>query len=368
MSQEPQVGHRSEEADISITRQSAAAFVTMNRASKRNALTVDMRRRMSEAWPGLARDPIVYAVVLQSADSGQFCAGGDIAEMIGLAQRDPEAARAALAAELHLCWLAECFSKPTISLIDGPVMGGGNTVSLRGTHRVAGEHYCFAMPETAIGFIPNNGLAYNFARMPGELGMYLALTGATVGPADALRLGLVTHCIPSGRFGEICAALADADPVDPVLDDLHVDPGAAALDTPGDVIGRCFGAGTVEEVVERLHRETGVAGHWAAETIATLRARSPLALKLTHRLVREASALDLREVLELEYRLTSRLLELPDLHEGVRALLIDKDRRPRWQPGKIEDVGSTTVEAVFSAEDGAELALPTREQMQAMRV
>ena len=135
-----------------------------------------------------------------------------------------------LAAEYSLNWLLECFTKPTVSLIDGVVVGSGVGISLYGTHRVAGERYRFAMPETGIGLFPDDGVSWAFARMPDEIGMYLALTGRAIGRADAYRLGLATHCIPAARFGEIAAALAAADTVDDLLDERHDDPGPGELE------------------------------------------------------------------------------------------------------------------------------------------
>jgi enoyl-CoA hydratase len=194
--------------------------------------------------------------------------------------------------------------------------------------------------------------------------MYLALTGDSVGPADAFHLGLVTHCISAAEFGAITAALADADPVDPVVDSRHKDPGPGPLLALGDVITRCFGAGTVVEIVARLARETGPHATWAAATRERLLARSPTALVVAHRLVREASAMELRDVLELEHALICRMMELPDLHAGVRARLGKSGEAPRWRPARLEDVSSATIDAIFSAPEQHHLRLPARREMQ----
>ena len=263
---------------LEIERRGAAGIITLARPEKRNALTIAARARLARCLPEFARDPLVYAVVVRSATEGMFCAGGDIVEMSGLADRDMESAEKALGDEILLIWMAECFTKPTVSLIDGPVIGGGNCISRYGTHRIAGERYRFAMPETALGFLPNNGLTHAFARMPKDIGMYLALTGEAIGAADAFHLGLVTHCIPATEFDAITAALADADPVDPVLDSRHRDPGPSELMAHGDLITRCFGAGTVAEIIARLEREQSDHSAWADATIKKLRDRSPSAL------------------------------------------------------------------------------------------
>lgn len=351
---------------LACEKRGALALITLARPEKRNALTIAARARLAENLPKYARDPIIYAVVIRSAVDGLFCAGGDVVEMAALADRDMEATEKALGDEIMLVWLAECFTKPTISLIDGPVMGGGNGISRFGTHRIAGERYRFAMPETALGFIPNNGLAHTFARMPKDIGMYLALTGEPLGPADAYHLGLATHCIPAAEFDAITAALADADPVDPIVDDRHQDPGPAPILALGDVITRIFNAGTVAEILSRLERERGHHASWAEATRARLLERSPTALAVAHRLVREASSMQLSELLELEHALSCRLMELPDIHAGIRARLTAGGELPRWRPSRIEDVSSSTLDAIFSSPEAHHVRLPERKTMQEM--
>ena len=135
--------------------------------------------------------------------------------------------------------------------------GSGVGISLYGTHRVAGERYRFAMPETGIGLFPDDGVAWAFARLPDEVGMYLALTGRSAGRADAYRLGLVTHCLPAGHFAEVLGALQEAEPVDPVLDARHVHPGHAEQEALQPAIARCFGGDSVEAIIAALQAERG---------------------------------------------------------------------------------------------------------------
>lgn len=355
-------------ADIRIVNSGAAAVVTLGRASALNALTLDMRTQFAEALPRLARDPQTYALVIRSALPRIFSAGGDVRELIALAARDSAAAQRALADEYRLNWLHECFSKPTISLIDGAIMGSGVGITAYGTHRVAGEKYRFAMPETAIGLFPDVGAAHLLARLPNAIGMYLGLTGRFVSRADAFRLGLVTHCIPATQFDEIAAALSDADPVDPVLDDRHADPGPGELPDVEEVIAAAFSAASVEEIIARLKDAPAAHTDWAAGVIADLEKKSPTSLKVTHRHIREAASLDLRETLQVDYRLASRFLEHPDFREGVRAALVDKDGSPAWKPSRIEEVTAGMVDEFFVPMGAGELVLPTRKEMQAARV
>lgn len=351
---------------LACERRGALALVTLARPEKRNALTIAARARLAESLPRYSHDPMVYAVVIRSAVDGIFCAGGDVVEMAALADRDMEATEKALGDEIALVWLAECFTKPTVSLIDGAVMGGGNGISRFGTHRIAGERYSFAMPETGLGFFPNNGLAHTFARLPKDIGMYLALTGERIGAADAFHLGLATHCIPAAEFGIIMAALADAEPVDPLLDNRHQDPGPAPLLARGEAITRTFGAGTVAEIIARLEREQGLHATWAEAARARLLERSPTALAVAHRLVREASSMQLCEVLELEHALACRMMELPDIHAAVRTHLVARGEGPRWRPARIEEVSPAMLDAIFSSPEPHHIRLPSRQKMQEM--
>ncbi len=354
--------------ELMVEQRGSLAIITLNRPRALNALNAAMRRVLAAAYPRFARDPQTYAVVIQSASEKAFSAGGDVRELVRWGRDNRDEARRAFAEEYALDWLHECFSKPTISLIDGPVMGSGVGITLYGTHRVAGERYKFAMPECAIGLFPDVGVAYTLSRLPDAIGMYLGLTGRAIGAADAYALGLVTHCIPAQRYEEIKAALADTWPVDPLLDERHIDPGPRELARYTGLIARCFSAATVEEIMAQLGTIDGAERPWAEGVIADLKARSPLSLKVTHRHIRDAGAFDLRQTLQVDHRLACRFLEGNDFYEGVRAALIDKDGKPRWQPDRLEDVTPAMVEDYFASMGSGELMLPTRQEMQAARV
>ena len=351
--------------DIIISTDRAAGLVTLNRPAAHNALNTAMRSAMAAAFPRWARDPEIYAVVISSAWERAFCAGGDVRELIEWGRSRRDDAIRSLAQEYALNWQLDCFAKPTVSLINGVVMGSGVGISLFGTHRVAGENYRLSMPETSIGLFPDVGVAWAFARLPDEIGTYLALTGRAIGRADAYRLGLATHCVPVARFGEIAAGLCDADPVDALLDVHHVDPGTGELSALAPAIARCFSAASVEGILERLRAERGAEGAWAQGVLADLAARSPTSLKITLRHVRAAGEFDLRATLAQDFRLACRCLEGVDLYEGVRALLIDRDRAPTWEPARLEDVGQAAVDAYFAPLGSKELELPSRAAMQA---
>jgi enoyl-CoA hydratase len=354
--------------ELSVELQGTCGIVTIKRPRALNALTTEMRAKLAEAYPRFARDAQTYCVLVQSACEKAFSVGGDVREITSWGRDDRARARRALKDEYALNWLHECFSKPTISLIDGPVMGSGVGISLYGTHRVAGERYRFAMPETAIGLFPDVGVAWPLSRMPNSIGMYLGLTGRSIGPADAFALGLLTHCIPAARFPEIKAALVDTWPVDTVLDERHVDPGPGELEPYSALIDRCFSAASVETIVQRLEDVTGGERAWAQSVAAELKTRAPLSLKVTHRHIRGARSLDLRETLAVDYRLARSFLDGSDFYEGVRAALIDKDGAPNWLPATLNDVTPAMVDAYFAPVGEDELILPTRRDMQSARV
>jgi len=357
--------------DIAVGKYRSCAFIQLTRPGQLNAIDDAMRQTIAAALGGWIRDPDIYALRIQSASPKVFSAGGDLRELARLAVDDPAALRRTFAAEYRLNWSLECFAKPTVSLIDGLVVGSGVGLTQYGTHRVAGEGYAFAMPETAIGLFPDVGVISVLARMPRAIGAYLALTGRRVGRPDAFRLGLVTHCLASGEFEAVAAALADADPVDLLLDGRHRDPGPGELVTIEGPIEEVFSAPTLGSIMERLaalSAKGGAAGEWAAGVRAELQALSPLGLIVTLEHLRRVGGESLRETLIRDYRLACRMALAHDFREGVRAMVIDKDRNPRWQPASIAAVESEAVEALFAPlADGDELVLPSREQLQDLR-
>lgn len=325
----------------------SAGIVSLDRPAAGNAFTDAMRHAMTPAYERWAGDPAIYAVIIESTSPGIFCAGGDLHEMAQL-QADPARARRSSAEEYTHNWRLDRFPRPHVALIDGYHAGAGVGLTLYGTHRVAGEGYRFAMPEVSVGFFPDIGASHALARLPHAIGLYLALTGRAIKRADAHRLGLATHCIGAADYETIKARLADADPVDQILDALHESAGPGELVAAEGLIADSFGEANVVAILRKLELTTGAMAEWAQATARELRAKSPFSLCLTFAQVRQAAQLSLKEVLEIDYRIAGRMLFRPDLAEGVRALLIDKDRRPRWMPAAIEDVDGDEVARCFT--------------------
>jgi enoyl-CoA hydratase len=342
-------------SEILCERRGAAGLVTLNRPQALNALTHGMVRALRIALDAWARDPVTTRVVVQAAGERAFCAGGDIRHLydLGRARRYDEALQF-WRDEYALDVLIKRFQKPYVALIDGLVMGGGVGVSLHGSHRVAGERYQFAMPEVGIGFFPDVGATYALPRLPDEFGTYLALTGARVGAADALALGLATHAVRSADIAAIRDALADGDPVDEALGRFAHDPGLPALIPHRAVVARCFAGASPAAILARLDEE---GSDFAARTAATIRAKSPTSLAIALEQMRGGAALSFEEAMRTEFRIVSRIIEGADFYEGVRAAIIDKEGAPRWRPASLAEVEPDEVARHF-APLPAELELP----------
>jgi enoyl-CoA hydratase len=221
------------------------------------------------------------------------------------------------------------------------------------------------MPEVGFGYFPGHGLACLLKRLPAGIGMYLALTGRGIGRADAYRLGLVTHCVAATRFDAIARAIADAEPVDLLLDACHEDPGAGELEGIAAPIARCFAADTPEEIIDRLRSESEHRG-WAHAVVADLMRAAPTSLKIAHRRLCEAQAGDVRATLLADFRVACHMIEGWDFYAGVRARF-EGGEPPQWRPSRLEDVRKEDVEAFFAGLGADELKLASRAEMQAFR-
>jgi len=332
-----------------------SAHITLNRPRALNALNHAMVRSIDQALTAWEHDPAVETVVITGAGERGLCAGGDIRTIHDDARDGDGAASAAFwRDEYRLNARIARYPKPYVAVMDGIVMGGGVGVSAHGSVRVVTERSRIAMPETGIGFVPDVGGTHLLALAPGELGTRLGLTGAEIGAGDALLCGLADHYVPSASLPYFVADLADL-PVREVLD-RHVEPSPEGeLTGQGEWTDSCFAAGAVEEIVQRLFAHGDPA---AKETAEILLAKSPTALKVTLAALRRARRLgSLERVLEQEYRVSCAALTMPDLVEGIRAQVIDKDRDPRWSPGTLAEVTDADVERFFEPLGEHELGL-----------
>ena len=332
--------------------------ITLNRPRALNALTHAMVRRIDEGLATAEQDDSVVAVVISGAGERGLCAGGDIRSIHDDARAGGEASLAFWRDEYRLNARIARFPKPYVALMDGIVMGGGVGVSAHGDVRIVTERSRVAMPETGIGFVPDVGGTHLLASAPGELGTHLALTGQAVGAADAVLCGLADHFVPSERLADLTAALAGCTGPGDVERTVLAFAGGAPegeLASQRAWIDACYEADGVEEIIDRLNA-TGVTA--AKETAEALLAKSPTSLKVTLAAVRRARRLGgLEAVLDQEYRVSCRAFTGPDLVEGVRAQIIDKDRAPKWRPAELADVSEAAVARYFAPLGDQELGL-----------
>ncbi|MDN3258857.1 enoyl-CoA hydratase/isomerase family protein [Streptomyces sp. CSDS2] len=340
---------------VLLRQEGRAAYLTLNRPEALNALNHVMVRRIGEALTAWEHDPAVETVVITGAGERGLCAGGDIRAVHDDARDGDGTASAAFwRDEYHLNARIARYPKPYVAVMDGIVMGGGVGVSAHGDVRVVTERSRIAMPETGIGFVPDVGGTHLLGRAPGELGTHLALTGAQIGAGDVLLCGLADHYLPSESLPSFLADLA-ARPVAEALARHEQRPARGTLADQRAWIDACYAVGTVEEIVARLFAHGGPEAKEAAETLL---AKSPTSLKVTLAAIRRARRLgSLERVLDQEYRVSCAALGSPDLVEGVRAQIIDKDRRPRWSPATLAEVTDADVARFFAPLGDRELGL-----------
>ncbi len=329
--------------DIHFETAADTAWATLDRPKALNALSLAMIDALS-AWMAAAlADNKIAALGIRSASAEAFSAGGDVRALHAARQKgDQSSLEAFYWREYRLNRAIHHCHKPYIALIDGLVMGGGAGVSINGSHRIAGPNARFAMPETGIGFFPDVGASWFLSRCPGQVGIYLGLTGAALGPADMLHAGIATRCLPPGvkltRYSEVAGLPLDAAP--------------SSLAALQDTVDRCFAGNSVETILAALDAENS---DWARDCAAKLRKRAPLALKVTLRQLRRAASLSFDEAMVMEYRLARHFIAGKDFFEGVRAAVIDKDRKPRWNPADLAEVSDDLVESYFAPADGPDL-------------
>jgi len=331
------------EESVVASRQGRIGRLLLNRPKALNALDLEMIRELTRHLLEWRDDPHVHAVVIEGEGGRAFCAGGDI-RAVRQASLDGDVAtvEAFFAEEYALNRLIAEYPIPYVALVDGICMGGGIGVSVHGSHVVASEHAMFAMPETAIGFFPDVGATHFLPRLPGEVGMYLGLAGTRMIGADAVHAGLATQFTPREKLADLLAALT-ADGA-AVLADFATPMPPFSLAPVRHTLDQCFGAETVPEILLRLRAD---GGEWAAETLKTLSEHSPSSVMWSHAIVRAGGGRSLVECLQAELALTRTVTRHRDFLEGVRAMVVDKDRNPDWHPRTIEEVDPKAIAAMF---------------------
>jgi enoyl-CoA hydratase len=329
---------------VSAEKRGALGLLTLQRPQALNALDLGMAEALAAALDAWAADDGVRVVAIRGEGPRAFCAGGDIRAWVAQGR---EAALAFLRAEYRLNHRIATYPKPFVALMHGITMGGGAGLSVHARYRVADPGLIFAMPEAAIGFVPDVGSTYFLARCPEGLGLYLALTAARMGQGDVIAAGLADRAVARADFEALLEALARGGAVAGAIDAVAGKPGPAPLALERAHIAALFTATSVEGVLERLAREDSA---FARQAVTAIRANAPTSLKLAFELLRRGVRLDLRQCLAQEYRAAAHLLVRPDLKEGVHAALIDKDRAPRWHPAALAAVTEAEIAALTAAD------------------
>jgi enoyl-CoA hydratase len=333
--------------EVLIERAGAVGRIRLNRPQALHALTRAMCQAMLDALLAWRGDAGVEAVLIDHAAGRGFCAGGDVRQIAADARAGGEGARAFFHAEYRLNHLLHGYAKPVVAVMDGVTMGGGAGLALPARFRIATERSSFAMPETGLGLFTDVGAGRYLSRLPGRLGAYLALTGARLSGLECRALGLATHLVAAAAVGEVTDAIvADPRAIPLVLERAALAAGDSPIENQRAAIDRLFAGDTLEAVLAALAAD---GGEWARAQRAIVAGRAPLSCKISLRLLAEGARLtDFADEMRLEYALAVRMCQRPDFAEGVRALLIDKDGTPRWDPATPDAATDHMIDTIFA--------------------
>ena len=337
----------SQEPEVLVRVEGRVGRLTLNRPKALHALTTEMCRLMIAALTAWRDDPTVELVLLDHSGERGFCAGGDIRMLAESGKGDGAAAREFWLVEYRLNHLLFVYPKPVVAVMDGITMGGGVGLSAPARYRVATEKTTYAMPETGIGLFPDVGGGWFLPRIRNHAGLWLALTGARIKAADCYALEIATHVVDSARLADLKAAIA-ADPahIPTALAPFETDPGPAPVAARLDDIERLFGQPSVEDIVAALEAD---GSEWALAQLATMRTKSPQTMKVALRqLAAGARMASFADNMVMEYRIGARVVHKPDFIEGVRAVIVDKDNAPRWNPAELSGVTDADLDAIFA--------------------
>lgn len=330
--------------DVDFAIRGMVGEITLNRPASINALTTDIVQSVDATLATWAHDPDITQVILSGAGDRGLCAGADLRAMRDSARSADGSGPEFFRCEYRLNARIATYPKPYVAVMDGITMGGGIGLSAHGSVRVVTERSRLAMPEVRIGLVPDVGGTWLLAAAPGETGTFVALTAHTVGPGDAIAMGLADRRVDSGRVPELLERMRD-EPAGRVVADIAVTPGDAPVQAMRSWIDECFAADSVPDILDALETSTEPE---AAQAAHTMRAMSPMALAVTLESLRRVRTLtSLEEALEQEFRVSCACLAHQDLNEGIRALIVDKDNNPHWSPADISHVDSDAVRAFF---------------------
>ncbi|OOW03133.1 crotonase [Pseudomonas sp. MF6396] len=348
--------HSPVDTNVLATVRNHVGHLTLNRPAGLNALTLPMVRQLQQQLDAWAVDPQVHAVVLRGEGPKGFCAGGDIRSLHDSFKAGDSLHRDFFVEEYALDLCIHHYRKPIVALMDGFTLGGGMGLAQGAELRVVTERSRLAMPETGIGYFPDVGGSYFLSRIPGELGTYLGVSGVQIQAADALYCGLADWHVDSARLSTLDERLNTLKWSEHPLKDLQgvlARLGTQTMDNPPlaalrPAIDHFFALPDVASIIEQLRAVTvGDSHEWALKTADLLATRSPLAMAVTLEMLRRGRHLSLEDCFAMELHLDRQWFEHGDLIEGVRALIIDKDKQPRWNPATVAELSRSRVDQFF---------------------
>lgn len=322
--------------------------IRLNRPGAIHALDTAMCATMLEALASWRGDSAIEAVLIDHAAGRGFCAGGDIRMIAGSGASDGALAREFFRTEYQLNHALFTYAKPIVAFMDGITMGGGVGISMPAKFRVATENTKFAMPETGIGLFPDVGGGWYLSRLPGRMGEFIALTGARLNGADCLKLRMATHYMTSAKLEGAKQWLIErpVSEIETILEGMADVPDDDTILGHSADIDRLFAADTLEEIIAALAADSGL---WAKEQLAILATKSPQAMKVSLHLIRQGRHMpSFEDEMRQEFAVASRVVQRPDFAEGVRAVIIDKDNAPHWQPATPEGVTDHVIDQIFA--------------------
>ena len=343
--------------ELIVTAEGPVGRIRLNRPKALHALTTPMCAGVLDALEAWRGEDAVRVVLIDHAEGRGFCAGGDIRMLADSGAKDGVDARAFFHTEYRMNHRLFTYAKDTVAFMHGVTMGGGVGLSQPCRYRVATGNTKFAMPETGIGLFPDVGGGWYLSRLPGRIGQFLALTGHRLDGAEVLALGLATHFIPADKVEDAKRAIADT-PEDPAaaLARFAANPGEARLLAHRDAIDRLFASDVLEDVFAALAADDS---DFARETLATLRTKSPQTMKVSLRLLHEGAGMaSFADEMRQEYAVGARVVQRHDFLEGVRAVIVDKDNAPRWEPATPEGVSDHVIDQIFAPLPEAEAWTP----------
>lgn len=354
-----------EQAAVLVEVRNQIGHLILNRPAGLNALTLEMIRVLQQQLDLLHHDAGILAVVLRANGEKAFCAGGDIRALYESFKSGGDLHNRFFEEEYALDQAIHAYPKPILALMDGFVLGGGMGLVQGASHRVITERTRMGMPETGIGYFPDVGGSYFLSRLAGETGIYLGVTGSQVRAADALYTGLADYCVSADQLQDLNRKLDETiwsdnpgKQLTTLLEERASSPASGGeLEALQPAIDHHFGHYTVQEIQASLaSEERDVYKDWAQTTLSVLESRSPLAMSVTLEMIRRGRELTLEQCFELELHLDRQWFAKGDIVEGVRALLIDKDKAPRWNPPTLAELSSDRVASFF---EGFEPSAPS---------